>query len=241
MFIFQIHHLIAEMKDVYSNIRICPFNNHNSQYCDLLLDPDVKRIMAHSRNPQELLHIWSEWHDKTGPPMKNKFMRYVQLANQASRMNGFLDAGEQMKYAYEDDNFLGELEETWQRLQPLYKELFTYIRRKLITRYGMEVLRPEGPIPAHLLGDLWGQDWSNLADLAMPYPHVRNLDVTDEMLRQGFTPLRMFQMAEEFYTSLGMKSMPPEFWRFSLIEKPNDRRVQCTASAWDFCNKVDYR
>ncbi|KAH1006969.1 hypothetical protein HUJ04_004255 [Dendroctonus ponderosae] len=48
-------------------------------------------------------------------------------------------------------------------------------------------------------------------------------------------------MTEEFYTSMGLKPMPPEFWRFSMIEKPNSRKVQCTASAWDFCNKVDYR
>lgn len=51
----------------------------------------------------------------------------------------------------------------------------------------------------------------------------------------------MFQMAEEFFTSMGLKSMPPEFWRYSMFEKPIDRRVQCTASAWDFCNRVDYR
>lgn len=48
-------------------------------------------------------------------------------------------------------------------------------------------------------------------------------------------------MSEEFFTSLGLKAMPPEFWRYSMFEKPIDRRVQCTASAWDFCNRVDYR
>ena len=48
-------------------------------------------------------------------------------------------------------------------------------------------------------------------------------------------------MAEEFFTSLGMKPMPPEFWRSSMFEKPIDRDVKCTASAWDFCNRVDYR
>lgn len=76
------------MKDIYNNIRICPFNNYDPRFCDLVLDPDVKRLMAHSRNPYELLHLWSEWYDKIGPPMKNKFMRYVQLSNEAARMNG---------------------------------------------------------------------------------------------------------------------------------------------------------
>lgn len=51
----------------------------------------------------------------------------------------------------------------------------------------------------------------------------------------------MFQLAEEFFTSMGMKSMPTEFWINSMLEKPINRQVQCTASAWDFCNKVDYR
>ena len=51
----------------------------------------------------------------------------------------------------------------------------------------------------------------------------------------------MFQIAEEFFTSLGMKPMPPEFWRYSMFEKPIDREVKCTPSAWDFCNRIDYR
>lgn len=95
-----------------------------------------------------------------------------------------------MRYVYEDNDFEHEIAETWQKIQPLYKELFTYIRRKLVIRYGTEVVRPEGPLPVHLLGDIWGQDWSNIADFTMPYPHIKNLDVTDDMLRQGFTPLR---------------------------------------------------
>jgi peptidyl-dipeptidase A len=76
------------MKDIYSHVRICPFNNHETLFCDLELDPDVLRIMSNSRNHMELAHTWKEWHDKVGPPMKNKFMRYVQIANQAARMNG---------------------------------------------------------------------------------------------------------------------------------------------------------
>lgn len=95
-----------------------------------------------------------------------------------------------MRYVYEDNDFEHELAETWRSLQPLYKELFTYVRRKLIQRYGSGVIRADGPIPAHVVGDMWGQDWSMISDLLMPYPLSKSLDVTDEMLRQGFTPLR---------------------------------------------------
>ncbi|CAH0551874.1 unnamed protein product [Brassicogethes aeneus] len=237
----EIYHLISEMKDLYAHVRACPYNNFDKLYCDLELDLDVKRIMAKSRSNAELTHIWQEWHNKVGPPMKNKFMRYVDLANQASILNGFQNAGEEMRFAYEDENFESEIAQAFHKIQPLYKELFTYVRRQLFKRYGPRVLRSNGPIPAHLLGDIWGQDWSNIEDIVIPYREYKKIDVTDEMLRQGFTPLRMFQMAEEFYTSLGLKPMPPEFWRYSMLERPNGRKVQCTVSAWDFCNKIDFR
>ncbi|KAL3288649.1 hypothetical protein HHI36_003082 [Cryptolaemus montrouzieri] len=236
----EIHHLISEMKDIYAHVRVCPYDNNDKIYCDLELE-DLSEIMAKSRNPLELAHVWKEWHDKTGPPMKNKFMRYVEIANQASKFNGFQDAGEEMRYLYEDADFENVVAETFQRLQPLYKEFFTYVRKKLVKQYGPNVVRPEGPLPAHILGNIWAQDWSNIENIVTPYPNTPKIDVTDEMRRQGFTPLRIFQMSEEFFTSLGLKPMPPEFWRHSMIEKPVNRKVQCTASAWDFCNRLDYR
>ena len=59
---------------------------------------------------------------------------------------------------------------------------------------------------------------------------------------QGWTPLRMFKEADNFFTSLGLLPMPPEFWNKSMLEKPTDgREVVCHASAWDFFNGKDFR
>ena len=44
--------------------------------------------MAQSRDYDELLHYWQAWHEAVGPPLKNKYIRYVQLANQAAKLNG---------------------------------------------------------------------------------------------------------------------------------------------------------
>lgn len=95
-----------------------------------------------------------------------------------------------MRSVYEDDGFELEITDAFLKLLPLYKHLFTYVRRKLYGRYGREVLRPDGPIPAHLLGNLWAQDWINIGEMVAPYPEQRGLDVTGEMLRQGYSPLR---------------------------------------------------
>ena len=52
----------------------------------------------------------------------------------------------------------------------------------------------------------------------------------------------MFQTAEEFFVSLGLREMPEEFWNYSMIERPSDgREVVCHASAWDFTHGNDVR
>ncbi|XP_043287785.1 angiotensin-converting enzyme-like isoform X2 [Venturia canescens] len=236
----EIHHLIVEMKELYTRTRLCPYKKMGAS-CNLDLDHDVAKIMAESRDYDELLHYWRAWHEAVGPPLKNKYMRYVQLANQASRLNGFADAGEQMRDSFEEDYFQQNIAEVISAITPLYKNLFTYVRSKLLERYGGEKLREDGPLPAHLLGNMWAQNWEGIYELVEAFPAARKLDVTLDMMIQGFTPLRMFQMAEEFFTSLGMKPMPPEFWRSSMFEKPIEREVKCTPSAWDFCNRLDYR
>jgi peptidyl-dipeptidase A len=58
---------------------------------------------------------------------------------------------------------------------------------------------------------------------------------------QGYSPLAMFRLAEEFFLSLNMSVLPPEFWSGSVIEEQPDRVVICQPSAWDFCNRRDYR
>lgn len=37
---------------------------------------------------------------------------------------------------------------------------------------------------------MWAQNWKSISDLVLPFPQTPNLDITSELLRQGFTPLR---------------------------------------------------
>ncbi|XP_026826891.1 angiotensin-converting enzyme-like isoform X3 [Ooceraea biroi] len=235
----EIHRLISEMKEIYTKARVCPYKRIDVE-CNLTLDYDINKIMGNSKDYDELLYYWDAWHEAIGPKLKNKYLRYVQLANQAAKLNGFADAGDQMRELFEDEYFQQNIAEVMSAITPLYKNLFTYVRSKLNERYGNRI-REDGPLPAHVLGNMWAQNWENLFELVQPFPASKKLDVTLDMMIHGITPLRMFQIAEEFFTSLGMKPMPPEFWKFSMFEKPIDREVKCTPSAWDFCNRIDYR
>lgn len=145
-----------------------------------------------------------------------------------------------MRAVYEDPDFYFTVQDLWTKVQPLYRQLFTFVRRGLYRKYGDEVLRPDGPIPSHLFGNMWAQNWRNILDIVKPGLH-ETPDISGEMVKQGYTPLKIFQAAEEFFTSLGLPAMNPEFWRNSMLQKPNDVHTQCTASAWDFCNNVDFR
>ena len=44
--------------------------------------------MAQSKDYNELQHMWANWHDETGRPLRSKFIRYVELSNDAARLNG---------------------------------------------------------------------------------------------------------------------------------------------------------
>jgi hypothetical protein len=49
---------------------------------------ELTRILAKSRDYDELLHVWKSWRDRTGKPMRSKYMRFVELTNEAARLNG---------------------------------------------------------------------------------------------------------------------------------------------------------
>ena len=55
---------------------------------------------------------------------------------------------------------------------------------------------------------MWAQSWNNLGDLVKPYPNKPSIDVTDAMVKQGWTAKIMFQKADEFFQSMGLPEMP---------------------------------
>ncbi|XP_036428070.1 angiotensin-converting enzyme [Colossoma macropomum] len=232
----EYNNLLASMETTYSVAKVCKDENT----C-LPLDPDLNRIMAESRDYDELLFAWQGWRNASGRELRQSYERYVELANLAARSNGHADNGAFWRSLYETPTFEEDLEALWKDLQPLYLNLHTYVRRALFKKYGAKHINLKGPIPAHLLGNMWAQTWSSIMDLVMPYPEATQIDVTQAMITNGWNALRMFNESERFFTSLGLMAMPDEFWQKSMLEKPTDREVVCHASAWDFYNRKDFR
>jgi peptidyl-dipeptidase A len=204
---------------------------------------DMEEIMATSRDPEELKRVWLGWH-KVSPPYRKNYQRFVELSNKGAREMGFNDTGAMWreKYDMEPDAFAAEMERLWQQVKPLYDSLYTYTRRKLSEKYGKEIVPLDGPIPAHLLGNMWAQQWDSIYDVLKPAgAGDRGYDLTQILKARNTEPKQLVKYGESFFTSLGFESLPPTFWERSLFTKPADHEVVCHASAWDIDFEKDVR
>ncbi|XP_071528879.1 angiotensin-converting enzyme-like [Panulirus ornatus] len=230
----------SQMLDIHSKAKVCDFRNRTK--CDLSLKPDLEDIFRTSQDYEELSYLWRAWRDASGGKMRDLYKDYVRLSNKAATLSGFDNMADMWLMSFnETGTFMESLEATYKQLSPFYKELHAYVRRKLREVYGEKYVTADGPIPDHLLGDAWAQRWENIYDLVAPYPNRESIDVTDQMKQQGYTPRKMFELADDFFASLNLTRVPQSFWEKSVIEKPKDREIVCHASAWDFCDRKDVR
>jgi peptidyl-dipeptidase A len=231
----ELTRIVTEMEGIYGKGKYC---RAPGKCLDL---QEITRIMANSRDAAELLDVWRGWHG-ISPPMRKQFERYVELANKGARELGFADTGAmwRSKYDIPPAEFAKEVDRLWEQVRPLYVSLHAYVRQRLRARYGDQV-PANGPLPAHLLGNMWAQSWENIYPLVAPQDADPGFDLTQILKKQKYDPLRMVQTGERFFTSLGFAPLPKTFWERSLFVKPRDREVVCHASAWDVDNKDDLR
>lgn len=229
--------LETRMTSMYGAGKWCPKGPESCQNIDA-----ISKTLATSRDYDTLLEAWQGWHT-ISPPMRKDYQRFVELANEGAKGLGYADLGELWRAGYDMSaaDFEAETERLWAQVKPLYNGLHCYARGKLQEQYGEERVPDGKPVPAHLFGNLWAQQWNNIYGLLEPYPGVSNLNVTRALERQGYDAVRMTKSAESFYTSLGFPALPPSFWERSMLTRPVGREVVCHASAHSIDGKGDVR
>ncbi|KAA0202903.1 hypothetical protein HAZT_HAZT011951 [Hyalella azteca] len=234
--------ITADMVATYStaHVDMC-VELQNESVCDLNLEPELTQLLDQVRDYNVLTEAWVRWRDASGKRVRNNFLEYVQLSNEAARLNGFSDMSEMWLDPYESPSFQSDIEKIWQEVKPLYEQLHAYVRRKLREEYGANHVNLTGPIPASILGNMWAQSWGGIYDLVQPFPNKPTLDVTAAMKSQGYTAKKMFELADKFYTELNLIAMPASFWEKSVLTKPPSVDMVCHASAWDFYDGQDFR
>jgi len=216
------------------------------EYCredgECLSGSELELLMQEKRDYDELLDYWTGWR-QISVPMRDAYARYVELANEGANELGYGDLGEMWRAGYDMSpaDFQQETARLWEQVEPLYDALHCHVRAKLGEIYGEDKVPQDGPIPAHLLGNMWAQEWGTIYDMLEPYPGVSDLDVNATLKKKDYSPQEMVRSAEGFYVSMGMPRLPDTFWERSMFTKPQDRDVVCHASAWGLDGGNDLR
>lgn len=191
----------------------------------------IDDVLLRSRNLSERRRIW-ETSKQPGPALKQGLADVRDLRNRVATELGYSSYFhlQVADYGMTVPEMLQLMDQTLREIEPLYRRLHKYARRRLAERYRQPV--PE-KIPAHWLPNRWGQEWPGLAE-------TPNLDD----LFRGKTPEWIVRQAERFYTSLGLPALPQSFWEKSdLYQLPPDapRKKNTHASAWHVDRDRDVR
>ncbi|HYV46694.1 MAG TPA: M2 family metallopeptidase [Myxococcaceae bacterium] len=232
--------IVAKLNGIYGKGKWCGKPGSGAKCRDL---EELSNLMADPQTPyDQLLDAWVGWHT-ISREMRPLYQREVELANEGAREIGYADVGEVWRSSYDmtPDEFEKESDRLFQQVRPLYEQLHCYVRSKLQKKYGKDKIPDGGPIPAHLLGNMWAQGWNNIYPTVEPFPGQANLDVTAALKARSYDPIKMVKTGESFFTSLGMDPLPQTFWDRSMFTHPRDREVVCHASAWDVQFNNDLR
>ncbi len=234
----ELTEIATSMQGDYGRGKYCPDGANEKCYADV----DIIRILAESRDPKQMLALWSGWH-AVAPPLKKRYQRFVELSNKGAREMGFADTGAMWRSAYDmpPEQFAREMDRLWLQVRPLYESLHAYVRGELSKKYGKDVVPQTGPLPAHVLGNIWAQQWGNIYPLVAPPAGDPGYELTDILKARKTDAREMVRYGERFFMSLGEQPLPETFWQRSLFTKPADRDVICHASAWTLDAQLDLR
>ena len=235
----RLDHIATQLQSMYGKGKSCHRIDGKKQCRDL---EALEKVMRESKDADTLLQAWQDWRD-VSKPMRALYKELVDLANQGAHTLHFKDMGDLWRQQYDmpAEAFEKEMQRLWVQVKPLYQALHCHVRAHLNKKYGDQIVALDQPIPAHLVGNMWAQDWSYLYEELIPFPKQKSLAVTTALQKKGYTPKSLTRLAEDFFISLGFDPLPDTFWTRSLFEKPTDREVVCHASAWDVHYNNDLR
>ena len=176
----ELTQIATRMEGTYGAGKYCKGEGANATCRNI---GELSDVLAKSRDYDVQLDAWQGWHT-ISQPMRKDYTRFAELVNTGAKEMGFADAGEMWRSGYDMSpvELAAESDRLWDQVKPLYEQLHCYARGKLEATYGKDKGQVAGGmLPAHLMGNLWQQDWGNLWDLMQPYPGAGSLDVNSAL------------------------------------------------------------
>ena len=151
--------------------------------------------------------------------IREAYQKYINIFNEAGVANNFKDGSGIWLYKYtrDDKDFRDDLEGIWKQFIPIYEKIHGYARYKLRQYWGEDKIGVKDPIPAHILGNMWAQQWTNTLSILLPYRENASnplKEVNEALKAQDYDAIKMFQLANSFFVSLGFEDMEMSFLFF---------------------------
>ncbi|XP_063544050.1 angiotensin-converting enzyme-like isoform X1 [Cydia strobilella] len=225
---------IDTMQRIWSRVSVCAYNATVCSDDSLRTMSDIISIFKTSNDSKELAYYWKGYRDSTGKKIRPIFKDYVVRMNRVAESENFTDAGDMWRYAFEDDHFVENVDKMWNDIKPLYDLLHDYVRAKLKKKYKEDLQCNDGLIPAHILGNLWAQEWQAIYPLVAAYPEVVRPKVqSNETLHSK----DLFDAVDGFHQSLGFESAIESYRGIT----DTMATANCLPSSHDMCDGANYR
>ena len=152
--------LLAGMDAKYGSARYCKAGEKECRD-----EVQLKTVLEESRDYDELLDAWKGWHDQArgcAPTTSASSSSPTRArANSATRTSARCGA---RATTCRRTSSTREAERLCAQVKPLYEELHCYARARLAQKYGEDKVPAGKPIPAHLFGNMWAQQWNAIYD-----------------------------------------------------------------------------
>ena len=178
------------MASIYAQAQVC------DDFKCIDYNPDIENIFKNSRNYDQLLSVWKGWHDVTGRKMREIYTQTVEIENKGARENGYKNLMDVWIEEFQVDNFEKIYDDLFYKIKPIYYQLHMYVKNKLKSYYGNNYPpnHDERLIPAHLLGNIWSQNWEHILDIVLPYANAPTLDLTSLLIKRNYTVKKLFKV-----------------------------------------------
>lgn len=154
----------------------------------LVCNSDLTDILATSTDESELREVWVNFRDATGAKMREDYITYYTLGNKAATLNSlpgqsFETFDDLWMFAWEAPDLKDQVAKLMEEAMPLYQKVHAYVRYFLKDKYS-SVMPADGTIPAHLLGNMWAQSWSDILNTVKELNPNPSVDPIDNIVNQ---------------------------------------------------------
>ncbi len=124
---------------------------------------EIDELLLTSRDLKKRQAVW-EVSKSVGPKLKDGLVEAQTLRNAVAREMGYSSffGLEVADYGMTSQEMARLMDDVVAGIMPLYQQLHCWVKYELAARYGVEEVPKR--IPAHWLGNRWGQEWPGIVE-----------------------------------------------------------------------------